>query len=291
MPRSNRRAPSPPFAWLGLVSSIVVGGLGCVVAPPSPSEPPPDPCPEPTHDTFVKVDGGRFTLTLPDSLGGLVIEGDQAPFGAYRRSFRGDELTVHDTWLSLPPVALPVPGLDSTGPLVIRQAVGGFDPEHVEALGEPNVGRFDPATGVLTETLGLVVDGPGLDPDNGTRVLLRKTEEGYDPELGASLSFTAEGVITDGPLAGATLQVVSHSGKGADYEFEVCKETRISTGHATVARGCTVSPSSLATCRVSNLQIAGGVLVHCQEPGLGSVTIEYIDGRGTQRVTRTLRCT
>lgn len=277
-------------AATGLAVLVLLPALGCVLSSTPPSEDPePCPeCPEPARDTVVKVDGGHFTLTLPEALGGVVVEGEQAPFGSYRRHWDGETFTVHDVWLTLPPIELPVPHLEHAGPLVIRQAIGGFSPERVEALGYANTGRFDPETGVLTETLGLTVELPGVET---TRVLLRKTEEGYDPERGASLSFTGQGMVTDGPLAGATLQVSSSSGKGADYTFEVCNETRISTGHATAATGCTVSPSSRATCRVSNLTGAGGVLVHCKEPGLATVTLSYIDGRVRRSASRTVRCT
>jgi len=284
------------WAYPLILGLLPLGSTHCIVTPGPSTEPGPPSaecpaCPEPV-ETFVKLDGGEFSLTLPASLGGVVVQGEQAPFGAYRRRWNGHEFTVHDVWLALPSVALPIPGQEQTGPIVIREALGSFDPEQTEGLGEPNHGHFDPESGVLVETLGLSVELPSFGPEASTRVLLRKVEEGYDPEHGASLSFTGEGVITEGPLAGSSLQFQSRTGKGADYTFEVCTPQRISTGYATFVEknGCRVTPAARATCRASSLSNTGGVLVHCKSPGLATVAITYNDGRGTHRATRTVRC-
>jgi hypothetical protein len=68
--------------------------------------------------------------------------------------------------------------------------------------------------------------------------------------------------------------------------FDVCKPTRVSTGFQTRVNSCTAAPAASATCKPSNLNGAGGVIVHCLAAGTVTLTINF-DGTTT---THTITC-
>lgn len=245
------------------------------------------------EETFVKLRSGSVVLRFPNELGGEEIRIEGGLFGSYTRRWSGDSFTVDRVWLSLPSITLPLEGGRQTGPIILQGAIGDFPDEMVAEYGSADQGRFRPDEGVLEETLGLEADFPLLNEldDGYVRILFSKREEGYNSATGASLSWTGTGIVTEGFLRGATIGATSRLGKGHDYHFPICKPRRISTGFGTFATSCSVVPAGTATCTVSNLGGAGGVLVHCTAAGVATVTINYQDGGGTARTaTKTVHC-
>lgn len=289
----NSRVYIPSLA-LGLLL-VVSSALAERPLDQEPSDGPPSLGP---RVTSVAVNNGSAILQLPPELGGGSVMIEDGLRGCYLRKWngRGDAFEIESIALWLPSLQLPLPsGLMDTGPIKVSEALGGFDESLLLLAGAEaaNAGRLDAETGTLREVLGLQLDFPLLGelPDEAepVRLLLQKTEFGYDPLSGASESWEASGLVVEGAFAGAE---VSSEGdcKSADYAFPICTPRRISTGFGSFVTRCRVSPAAVATCTVSNLGGAGGVLVHCQQRGLANVTITYTNPKGRKRKTVSVWC-
>ncbi len=248
--------------------------------------------PLPPNAAWVKVNNGDVEIIFPARLGGGVVAIPDGLRGTYVRAFDPGGLTFSIELLALYLPSFQLPNGQITGPVTIRTFPGDFHPASVARFGVPNRGDVLRSRRVLEETLGLEVYFPLLSDlgEPPLAVLLGKREEGYDEFSGGSVSWRARGVVTSGMFEGTQISARG-SCKSSDYRFAICKPQRISTGFGTVVTKCGVAPAATATCTVSNLAGAGGVLVHCNAKGVATVTITFLDAALQERVvTRSVHC-
>jgi hypothetical protein len=248
--------------------------------------------PLPPNVAWVKVNNGDVEITFPARLGGGAVAIADGLRGTYVRAFDPGGLTFSIELMALYLPSFQLPNGQITGPITIRTFPGDFHPASVARFGVPNRGVVLRSRQVLEETLGLEVYFPLLTDlgEAPLSVLLGKREEGYDEFSGGSVSWRARGVVTSGMFEG-TQVAARGSCKSSDYRFPVCKAQRISTGFGTSVTKCGVAPAATATCTVSNLLGAGGVLVHCNAKGVAVVTITFQDAMARERVVaRSVHC-